>query len=169
MCVVAETLDELLEVLVQKRVVGDLVDPAVQLILRRKLAVQQQVGDLQKCGALGELLDRVAAVFEDAGVAVDVGDRASAGGGVHEPWIVSGEPRLIVDSNLFQICGPNRAVGDRDLILLTRPVVADAERIGHAVNLRWRTSAGLVGEPMTLLTLPSPPSAFTLTGAITGG
>ena len=43
MCVVAETLDELLEVLVQERVVCDLVDPAVELILRGELAVQQQV------------------------------------------------------------------------------------------------------------------------------
>jgi hypothetical protein len=58
------------------------VHPLVELGLVRQLTVQQQVGDLQERGALGQLLDRVAAVLEDPGVAVDVGDGAAAGGRV---------------------------------------------------------------------------------------
>ena len=50
-------------------------DPLVELRLRRQLAVDEQVGDLEVGRLLGELLDRVAAVLEDALVAVDVGDR----------------------------------------------------------------------------------------------
>ena len=48
---------------------------AVELRLRRQLAVDQQVRDLEVGRLLGELLDRVAAVLEDALVAVDEGDR----------------------------------------------------------------------------------------------
>ena len=45
--------------------------PLVELRLGRQLAVDQQVGDLEVGGLLGELLDRIAAVLEDALVAVD--------------------------------------------------------------------------------------------------
>jgi hypothetical protein len=51
--VVVEPVDELLDVLVDERVVGDLVRPRPELLRRRQLAVQQQVGDLEEAGALG--------------------------------------------------------------------------------------------------------------------
>ena len=59
----------------------------VQLGRRRQVAVDQQVGDLQEAGVLGELLDRVAAVAQDARVAVDVGDGRRGGRGVHEAGV----------------------------------------------------------------------------------
>ena len=45
--VVAESLDELLDVLVDEGVVGDVVGPGVELGLRRQLAEDEQVGDLE--------------------------------------------------------------------------------------------------------------------------
>ena len=73
--VVVEPIDEpLAHVLVDERVVGDLVGPRGELLLVGKFAVQQQVGDLEVRRVLGELLDRVAAVAQDAGVAVEIGD-----------------------------------------------------------------------------------------------
>jgi hypothetical protein len=42
--------------------------------LGREFPVQQQVAGLEEVALLGELLDRVAAVFEDTGIAVDIGD-----------------------------------------------------------------------------------------------
>ena len=53
-------------------------DHSSSCALRRELAVDEQVGDLEVGGLLGELLDRVAAVAEDPRVAVDVGDRGAA-------------------------------------------------------------------------------------------
>ena len=47
-----------------------------------QLAVDEQVGDLKEGGGLGELGDRVAAIAQDAGPAVDVGDVRGARGGV---------------------------------------------------------------------------------------
>ena len=52
----------------------DFVYPFLQLLLCRELAVQDQVGDFKVRALLGKLLDRVAAVTEDAFVSVDKGD-----------------------------------------------------------------------------------------------
>ena len=49
-----------------------------------ELAVQEEVGHLQVGRVLGQLLDRVAPVAQDARFAVEVGDGALAGGGRHE-------------------------------------------------------------------------------------
>jgi hypothetical protein len=61
-----EAAEELAEVLVQHRVLADLGLPAVELVRGRQLAVDEQPGDLEEAGLLGELLDRVAAVAQDA-------------------------------------------------------------------------------------------------------
>ena len=129
--VVAEALEELLEVLVDVGVVGDVEDPAVELGAGRQLAEDQQVGDLEEGGALAELLDRVAAVFEDAGVAVDVGDRGAAGGGVGEGRVVGHHPEFVlVDLDLAQVHAAHGAVLDRQLVGLAGAVVGDGQRLG---------------------------------------
>ena len=102
--VVAEALHEVLDVLVHERVDRDLVDPLLELGLGRQLAVDQQVGDLEVGRVLAQLLDRVAAVLEDARVAVDVGDRAAARRRVHERRVVGHQPEfVVVDLDLAQV------------------------------------------------------------------
>ncbi len=83
--VAREPVEEVPQVLVQQRVPADLVGERLQLGRRRQLAVDQQVADLEEGRPLGQLVDRVAAVAQDARVAVDVGDRRPAGRGVDEP------------------------------------------------------------------------------------
>ncbi len=69
MGVVVEAIHEpLAHVLVDERVMGDVRGPGVELFGVRELAVQQQVGHFEIGRVLGELLDRVAAVAEDARV-----------------------------------------------------------------------------------------------------
>ena len=53
---------------------GDAIVEIVLLRLRRQLAVEQQVAGLEEVAVLGELLDRIAAIEQDALVAVDIGD-----------------------------------------------------------------------------------------------
>ena len=65
------------QLLVQHGVARDGVGERRQLVLLRQLAVQQQIADLHEGRILGELVDRIAAVEEDAGVAVDIGDLAT--------------------------------------------------------------------------------------------
>jgi hypothetical protein len=48
-------------------------------LVGRRLAVEQQPGDLEVRAVLRELLDRVAAIAQDALVAVDEGDRRLGG------------------------------------------------------------------------------------------
>ena len=78
MRVVPETLHELGDVLVHVGVHRDFVHPEVGLLLVGKLAVEKQIADLEEARLLGELLDGVAAVAQDALGAVDVGDLAFA-------------------------------------------------------------------------------------------
>ena len=92
--VVVEALEEALaHVLVDERVVRDVVDPRLVLRGGRQLAVDQQVGHLEVGRVLRQLLDRVAAVAEDARVAVEVGDRARRGGRRHQRRVVEPDPR----------------------------------------------------------------------------
>ena len=60
----------------------------VELVLRRQLAVQQQVANLHEAGVLGELLNRVAPVHEDAFLAIDEGDVRLAAAGRHETRVI---------------------------------------------------------------------------------
>ena len=130
--VVAEPLHELLHVLVKHRVQGDLLNPGLLLRRGRQLAEQNQVGRLEVVALLGQLLDRIAAVEQDALVAVDVGDGApavavfmNAGSYVISPK--SSGPGL----DLPQIHGADGAVLDRQLVLLPGAVVDDRQRVRH--------------------------------------
>jgi len=53
------------------RVVRDLPSPLAQRLLGRQVAAQQKERDLEEAGLVAEQLDRVAAIPEDALVAVD--------------------------------------------------------------------------------------------------
>ena len=138
--VVAEALHERLDVLVHERVDRDLVRPRVELGLRRQLAVDQEVGDLEVGRLLRQLLDRVAAVLQHAVVAVEVGDGRATRRRVHERRVVRHQAEVVVgDLDLAQRGGADRAVLDRDLVRLARPVVRDGQRVGSR-SLRHRRS-----------------------------
>ena len=94
---------------------------------------------------LAQLLDRVAAVLEDARVAVDVGDRAAAGGRVHVRRVVGHQPEVVgIDLDLAQVDRAHGAVRDRQLVGLPGAVVGHGERVaaGAAVGVRV-AAAGL--------------------------
>ena len=126
--VVVEALHEpLAHVVVQEGVVDDLVRPRLELLRGRELAVQQEVGDLEVRGVLRQLLDRVAAVAEDAGITVEVGHRRRAGRGGQEGRVVHPE----VGVELPQRRGREHPVVDGHRDLLARPVVDDRDGVGH--------------------------------------
>ena len=128
--VVAEALDELLDVLVDEGVVGDLEDPLVELLAGGQLAVDEEVGDLEVAGVLAELLDRIAAVLQHAGLAVDVGDRAAAGRRVRVRRVVRHQAEVVLgDLDLTEVHRLDGPVGDLELVALAGAVVGDAERV----------------------------------------
>ena len=111
----------------------DLGRPGVELGRRRQFAVDQQPGRFEKGAALGELLDRIAAISKDAPVAVDERDPAAATGRVEVRRVVRQHPKLVgIDLDLAEVERADRAVDDRDLVLPARAVVGDGQRIAHA-------------------------------------
>ena len=71
MRVAAEAVEEAAHLLVHHRVVGDALVEFGFLRRRRQFAVEQQVAGLEEVAVLGQLLDRIAAIEQDAFVAVD--------------------------------------------------------------------------------------------------
>ena len=120
----------------------DVVGPVLELRARGQLAVQDQVGRFEVGAVLGQLLDGIAAVAQDALVAVDVGDLALAQRGVVERRIVAHHPEVVrFHFDLAQIERADRVVGDRHFVGLARAVVGDGERVpAHAIGL---SAAGL--------------------------
>jgi hypothetical protein len=89
MRVAAETAIERRELVVHHRVHGDGAVEIRHLLLVRQVAVQQQVADFQKARMLRELVDGIAAIEQDALVAVDEGDVAFAACRGGETGVVS--------------------------------------------------------------------------------
>jgi len=89
--IAAETVEEGLQLLMNHGVVLDGADELGLFFLARQFAIEQQVAGFQVVRLLGELLDGVAAVQQDALIAVDIGDLLLARGGRHEARI-KGEP-----------------------------------------------------------------------------
>src|SRR5581483_6939769 len=84
----------------------------------------------QEARLLSELLDWIAAVLENALVAIDERDRRPARRGSHVGRVVGHEPEVVlVDLDLAQLGGTDRLVLDRDLVFLARTVVDDRQRL----------------------------------------
>src|ERR1700682_1366513 len=75
------------QLLVHHRVIGDVLGELRQLARIRQLAEQQQKSDLKVGRLLRGLIDRGAAVEQNALVAVDIGDCRAAARGAAEAWI----------------------------------------------------------------------------------
>src|SRR5262249_11457949 len=130
MRIVVEAAHESLYVFMDPGVVRDLPCPLLEGLLRRQLAAEQEVGDLEKRRPLRELLDGIASIPEDASVPVDERDGAACRGRVHERGVVGEEPEVIRSalelSKLHRADGP---VSDRDVAVLPRTVVGDRQRV----------------------------------------
>jgi hypothetical protein len=91
MGVVLKPLHQLLDVLVQQGVLRDFVGPGLELFFGGQLSEEDQVRGFEIGAVLGQLLDGIPAIPEDALVAVDLGNRAPAGRGVEEGRVVGRE------------------------------------------------------------------------------
>ena len=89
-----EGVEEVPHLLADEGVMRHLAAEPIELLAGRQLAPDQQVGDLQEGRALGQLLDRIAAIAEDALLPVEEGDGAGARAGVAVAGVVGDEPGL---------------------------------------------------------------------------
>ena len=124
MGVAAEALEEAGHLLVHHGVVDHALVEILLLRLGRQLAVEQQVAGFEKVAFFGELFDRIAAVFQDTGVAVDIGDLGLAAAGGGEAGIIGKHSGLGVELGDVDDVGPNAAAQNREIVGL----VADRQR-----------------------------------------
>ena len=131
-CVIVESVDEALaHVLVDERVMDDVVVPLRQLRSVGQLAVQQQVRHFQVGALLRQLLDGVAAVAQDALLTIEVRDRTLAGRSLHVGRVVDEERRIE-----FSNCRRRKdAAFDGDGDCLPSAIVGDGDGVGHVVPL----------------------------------
>ena len=114
--VAAEAGEEARHLLVHHGVARHAVVEIVLLRLGRQFAVQQQVADFEEVAVLGELVDRVAAMQQDAGVAVDEGDGRFAAGGRGEARVVGEGAGGAIERRDVDHVRPDRAASHLEIV-----------------------------------------------------
>src|SRR3954447_400701 len=83
-----------------------------------ELAVEQEIAGFEEVAVLSELVDRIAAIEEDARIPVDVGDARLAGGRGGEAGVVGEHPGLGIELRDVEDAWADGAVLDGQLDLL---------------------------------------------------
>src|SRR5215467_1985876 len=124
MRVIVKPVYELLDVLMDEGMMGYVPLPVLQFSSGGQLAVEKEVGHLQVVAALCQLLDRVAAISQDAAVTIDESYRALARCCIHEGRVIAHKPEVAVQDLYFaQVFGRYRVMLDGNLVLLPGPVI----------------------------------------------
>jgi len=140
MGVVAEGFHDVLDVLVQESVMGNVVCPLGQLGGIRQFAIENEIGGFQKSAFLGQLFNGIATITQNPRIAVEIRDFAFGRGGIHEGRVVRHQAEVArARLNLAQVGGFNGAMGDGDLVGLAGAVIGDGKRVGG-----HRNSLGLI-------------------------
>ena len=106
-----------------------------RLQLRRgwQFALDHQPRRLEKRALLGQLLDRIPAIAQDALVAVDERDGAATGRRVHQRRVVGHQAEVVGGlADLAQVGRTDGVVLDGELVAVAGAVVCDRQRVCHA-------------------------------------
>ena len=114
MSVAAEALEKAAHLLVHHRVMGHAIDEVDFLGGCRKLAVEEQIAGLQKIAVLRQILDRIAAIEENALVAVDVGDLGLTASRRRKAGVIGEDTGLGIKLADVHHLRADRAVVDRE-------------------------------------------------------
>src|ERR1700693_5400078 len=91
--------------------------------------MNEEIGGVHVGAFFGEVLDGIAAVTQDAGVAVDESDFADAGRGVVEGGVVAHHAEIGGgDFNLAQVGGADGVVNDGNFVIFAGAIVGDGQR-----------------------------------------
>ncbi len=116
MRVAAEAGVEPRHLLMHHRVPDDARVERVVLAAGRELAVEQQVAGLDEAAELCELVDRIAAIEQDAVVAIDEGDLRLAACRRSEARVVGEAAGILIERVDVDHVGPERPLTDRKLV-----------------------------------------------------
>jgi hypothetical protein len=106
--IMMKALEEAQELLVEHRMACDRGFEGVQLALARQIAVDQEVCNFQETRFRRQLLNRVPAIQEHAGVTVDIGNLAFGAGRGHEARIVGEHSEILSQMRDIENVGANR-------------------------------------------------------------
>ncbi len=150
--VAPEPAEEVGDLLVQHRVIGDVFLELALLLARRQFAVEQQVADLHEVGMFGQVLNRNTAIQQDARVTVDVGDLGLATAGRCETRVVGKAIRFRVEFTHVDDGGADAGVHDRQFIGFAVTVVRQGEGgvlavagVTHTCPSLWAAETGVSG------------------------
>ena len=115
MGVAAEALEEARHLLVNHGVQDHAPVEIGLLRLGRQFAVKQEVTGFEEVAVFSELFDRITAVFEHAGVAVDIGDLRFAACGRGKAGVVGEHSGLRVELADIDDVRPNAAARNRKI------------------------------------------------------
>ena len=140
--VVVEPIQEFLDGLVDKRMVRDVVGPLIELRAIGQFTVQNQIGGLEVSAFLGQLLDGISAVPQDAFVTVNECDLTMAQRCITEGRVIAHHAEVIrFYFNLPQVHRADCLVSNRKFVGLPRPVVGEGDRVpGRGGSLVGRSS-----------------------------
>ena len=94
--IAAEAIKKAAQLFMQHGVVGHAL--AKFLILRGigQIAIQQQIGNFQEARFFGQLINGIAAIKQDAGIAINIGDGAFAGSGRAIAGVKGENPKIAI-------------------------------------------------------------------------
>jgi hypothetical protein len=95
MRVVSKTVEELAQVLVNERVIGDVSCESVVLRLGGQLTMPQEPRYLEEARLIGQLLYRVPSILQDSAVTVDIRYSAATGSRVKKSRVVAQNPEVV--------------------------------------------------------------------------
>src|SRR5439155_2853780 len=118
MSVAPEALVEAAHLLMDHRVHGDRIFEFTPLCRGRKIAVIKEVAGFEEIAMLRQLIDRIAAIEQDAFVAVNEGYFGLAGRCRGEAWIIGEYAGVAVEVADIDDIGAERSLLDRKIVAL---------------------------------------------------
>ena len=137
MRVVAEAVQERAEGFMHHGVMRYFVFKRGKLLCIWQMAVHQQIGHFGKVRVFCQLFDRIAAIHQDTGIAIDISDRTTATRRGHEARIVGEITGFFVEFADIDAIGTQRAGVNRKLDVFIAGVKDDALVIGHGRLLEF--------------------------------
>jgi hypothetical protein len=135
--IAAEPAVDHVQLLVDHRVVGDVAREFLLLRRARQFAVEQEPRDFEVVALPDQLIDRIAAIKQDARVAVDIGDRRAARPGRAERGVVGPIPGLLAQPPRIDHRGPERRFEQWQLRLDVAALDGDGLR-DRVHDILWR-------------------------------
>jgi hypothetical protein len=134
--VMVEPVEEAQQRLIQHGVMADVVGEFVDLLAVRQLTEQQQVGAFRERALFGELLDRIAAIHQLSGIAVDVGNAAFRRSRHSKAGVIGEDTQVLLNRRNIDDRGTNRAVADGQLRFALSRFIDELEFfVAHAVKI----------------------------------